>query len=320
MNHLESAFKGKNDFWRYLVMIAAVFLASNTVGAIPLIIALAMAVVHNPDVATQLAQNPSDYSVLGLDPYTGLSFMLFPFLVALLAFFLLIRPLNNRTFKMTINGTNRFRWSHFLISFLVWLVISGIYLFVYLKVEPSNFRINNTGISLLFISLLALLLIPFQAAFEEVVFRGYLMQGFALTLKNRWFPLLMTSVLFGLMHSLNPEVKEFGFISMMPQYMLFGLIFGLVTIFDDGIEAAIGAHSANNIFLIIMVTSKSSALQTPALFEQTKVFPGIEFSGLLISGVAFILILKGIFRWKDLNVVANPVREKSEVIESNVID
>lgn len=290
-------------------MIAAVFLASNTIGAIPLIVALALAVVKNPDVAMQLAQNPSDYSVLGLDTYTGLGFMLFPFLIALLAFIILIRPLNNRTFKMTINGTSRFRWGHFLIAFLVWLVISAIYLFVYLKIEPSNFRINNTGISLLFISLMALCLIPFQAAFEEVVFRGYLMQGFALTLRNRWFPLLMTSILFGLMHSLNPEVKEFGFFSMMPQYMLFGLIFGFATILDDGIEAAIGAHSANNIFLIIMVTNKSSALQTPALYEQTNVFPGIEFFGLLISGVAFILVLKYIFRWRDLNIVSKPVRK-----------
>lgn len=290
-------------------MIAAVFLASNTIGAIPLIIALAMAVVKNPDVAMQLAQNPSDYSVLGLDTYTGLAIMLVPFLVALLAFVLLIKPLNNRTFNMTVNGTNRFRWSHFLISFLVWLVISAIYLFVYLKIEPSNFRINNTGISLVFISLMALLLIPFQAAFEEVVFRGYLMQGFALTLKNRWFPLVMTSILFGLMHSLNPEVKEFGFLAMMPQYMLFGLIFGFATILDDGIEAAIGAHSANNIFLIIMVTSKSSALQTPALYEQTSIFPGIEFTGLLISGVVFILILKYIFRWREFSIVSNPVRK-----------
>jgi hypothetical protein len=157
---------------------------------------------------------------------------------------------------------------------------------------------------------MAICLIPFQAAFEEVVFRGYLMQGFALTVRNRWFPLLMTSILFGLMHSLNPEVKEFGFVSMMPQYMLFGVIFGFATILDDGIEAAIGAHSANNIFLIIMVTNKSSALQTPALYEQTNVFPGIEFFGLLFSGVVFILILKYIFRWRNLSVVANPVRNE----------
>ena len=81
---------------------------------------------------------------------------------------------------------------------------------------------------------------------------------------------MMTSVLFGLMHAFNPEVEEFGFFTMMPQYILFGLIFGIVTILDDGIEAAIGAHAANNIFLCIMVTHNSSALQTPAVYRAAK--------------------------------------------------
>ena len=81
--------------------------------------------------------------------------------------------------------------------------------------------------------------------------------------KNRWFPLIMTSILFGLMHGLNPEVKEFGLLTMMPQYILFGLIFGIITILDDGIEAAMGAHAANNIFLCIMVTNKVISIANP---------------------------------------------------------
>ena len=91
----------------------------------------------------------------------------------------------------------------------------------------------------------------------------------------------MTSILFGLMHALNPEVKEFGFFTMMPQYILFGLIFGIITILDDGIEAAMGAHAANNIFLSIMVTNSSSALQTPALYEQQNIYPWTEFAGII---------------------------------------
>ena len=107
----------------------------------------------------------------------------------------------------------------------------------------------------------------------------------------------MTSVLFGLLHAFNPEVKEFGFFTMIPQYITFGLIFGIATIFDDGIEAAMGAHAANNIFLCIMVTSESSALQTPALYVQKITNPGSEFIGLIISGILFIWILKLIFKW-----------------------
>jgi hypothetical protein len=95
---------------------------------------------------------------------------------------------------------------------------------------------------------------------------------------------------------------------MMPQYILFGLIFGIITILDDGVEAAIGAHTANNAFLCIMVTSKSSALQTAALYEQHSLYPWVEFAALLVVGLIFILILKMIFRWKGFSLLAEDVK------------
>jgi len=303
MNHLESTFTGKNSFWRYAVMIVAVFLAANTIGAVPLIIAMAARSVSNPDVFTQIAANPNDFSSLGLDPNSGLVMMLFPFVAGLVTFVLLVYSLNNRTIKQTINGTNKIRWSHFFISGLIWLMFSAIYLFVYMKIDPSNFTINNTTVSLIILIVITILFIPFQAAFEEVLFRGYLMQGFTAVMKNRWFPLVMTSLMFALMHAFNPEVREFGFYTMMPQYIVFGLIFGVITILDDGIEAAMGAHTANNIFLCIMVTNKSSALQTPALYVQNNIAPWTEFAGLLISGIVFILVLKFVFKWEGFSVL-----------------
>jgi membrane protease YdiL (CAAX protease family) len=113
----------------------------------------------------------------------------------------------------------------------------------------------------------------------------------------------MTSILFGLMHAFNPEIKKFGFFTMIPQYIVFGLIFGIITILDDGIEAAMGAHTANNVFLCIMVTNESSALQTNALYEQFNIHPWIEFAGLILTGIVFILILKMIFRWDKLSLL-----------------
>jgi uncharacterized protein len=64
-----------------------------------------------------------------------------------------------------------------------------------------------------------------------------------------------------------------------------------------------GAHAANNIFLCIMVTSKSSALQTPALYQQVTIFPWTEFAGLVVSGIVFVFVLKTIFGWEDFSVI-----------------
>jgi uncharacterized protein len=308
MNHLESTFTGKNSFWRYVVMFAAVLIVSNTIGAIPLLTSLLIKSVSNPGVFSQLAANPNDFSVIGLNPDAGFVMMLFPFIAGLIAFILLVKPLNNRTLKMTINGTGRIRWDRFFVSGFVWLILSAFYLFFYLKLDPENFTINNKTASLIILTIVSVVFIPFQAVFEELLFRGYLMQGFAALLRNRWFPLIMTSILFGLMHAFNPEVKDFGFFTMMPQYMVFGLIFGIITIMDDGIEAAMGAHTANNIFLCIMVTNRSSALQTQAFYEQYNIHPWTEFSALVVTGIIFVILLKMIFRWRTFSLLFEGVK------------
>jgi len=320
MNHLESTFTGKNSFWRYIVMILAVFIVANTIGALPLILAVALKSVSNPEVLSQISANPNDFRILGLQPIIGLIMMLIPFITGLFAFIILVKPLNNRTFKMTINGTGRIRWDRYFISAAVWLILSALYLFFYLKIDPANFTINNKTSSIIVLTVVSVLFIPFQAAFEEVLFRGYLMQGFAALLKNRWFPVIMTSIFFGLLHAFNPEVKEYGFLTMMPQYIIFGLIFGIVTILDDGIEASMGAHAANNAFLCIMVTNKSSALQTPALFAQQNIYPWTEFTGLIISGIVFVIILKIIFRWNNFSVLFGKVKAVKAVKRLNVPD
>lgn len=312
MNHLESSFTGKNDAWRYVVMIAALLIASNTVGALPLIVAYAIRSAADPSVISSIAANPNDMSVLGLEPNLGFMIMLFPFIAGLLTFIVMVKPLNQRTFRITVNGTGSIRWSRFFISGFVWLILSAAYFFLYLKADPSNFTLNNLSSTLIPLIVISVVFIPFQAAFEEVTFRGYLMQGFAALSGTRWFPLAMTSLLFGLMHSFNPEVKEFGFLAMMPQYVLFGLTFGIITILDDGIEAATGAHAANNIFLCVMVTNDSSALQTSAVFEQQNIFPWTELAALLITSVLFVIILKVIFKWKDFSPLFSRVEPAKE--------
>ena len=320
MNHLESSFTGRNAAWRYIVMFIAILLATNTIGALPLLMGYASKVAGDPELLGKIADDPGNMGVLGFGNNIGLVLNLFPFIIGILAFVLLIKPLNQRTFGVTINGGRRFRWDRFLISALVWVILSAVYLFVYMKADPSNFRLNNTSATLVPLMLLCLALIPFQAAFEEILFRGYLMQGFAVLSRNRWLPVVITSILFGLMHSFNPEVEEFGFLMMMPQYITFGLIFGVVTVFDDAIEAAIGAHAANNIFLCIMVTQESSALQTDAVYEQLAINPMTEFAGLLITGLIFIIIMKMVLKWGSWSLLAARVEPHSDSDQSPYTD
>jgi len=279
-------------------MLVAVVLAANTVGAIPLYFFYFKTYLANPELAAEYLSNPSNLSPLGVGPVTGLAVMLITSLAGFFAFALLIKPINGRTFMQTINGTSSFRWKRFIVSAAIWLALSGLYLIANIGIDPDNFELSNYTASLIPLIIVSLLLFPFQAGFEELIFRGYLMQGFYRIVPKKWFPLIATSLFFGLLHAFNPEIKAMGFLNMMPQYVLSGLIFGLITILDDGIEAAMGAHTANNFFLSVMLTNASSALQTPAVYEQVVIYPWIDFASLLVIAVIFLLILGRIFNWK----------------------
>ena len=103
---------------------------------------------------------------------------------------------------------------------------------------------------------------------EEVLFRGYLMQGFGTWFKKSFVALLLTSVIFGLLHGLNPEVEKLGWISMV-YYIGTGLVLGIFTLMDEGTELALGFHAANNIVAAVLVTANWTVFQTDALLIDT---------------------------------------------------
>ncbi|MFN2336380.1 MAG: lysostaphin resistance A-like protein, partial [Bacteroidales bacterium] len=290
---MTAPFSGKNAFWRYFIGGIVPFLVSNIIGAIPLGIVI---ISHTLD-GSPLPQKGGmpDFELMGIDLNLGLALMVFPFILAFFTMVWIIKPLHNRSFGTVVNGGRRVRWGRMMFSAFVWIAMAAIWLVYSVRSDPGNFTLNNTSGSLLILAALSLFLIPFQAAFEEILFRGYLMQGFAVLARNRWVPIVVTSVLFGLMHSLNPEVQKYGFLTMIPQYVFFGLVFAFLTMLDDGIEVAIGAHAANNVFLSVFLTHKDSALQTPALYEQMEIFPWKDFVGLVMMSVVFVAIMAIVF-------------------------
>lgn len=301
----ESALRGKNAFWRYLVVFVIIFAATNTIGALPLISVIVIKSINNPGLLDSASENIMNLSTYGIDPNVGLILMIVPFVIGTLTLYLLMKPIHRRKFITLFNGGGRIRWMKFFMAALVWMILMGIYLYFSIINDPGNFTINNLSRSLIWLVIIAVLLIPFQTSFEELLFRGYLMQGAGAWFRNKWMPLIITSLFFGLMHSFNPEIKEFGFWVMIPQYVTYGLVFGLITIIDNGIEIAMGAHAANNVFLSIFVTQKSAALQTPAIFEQQQVYPWADFLSLVILSVIFFVLMGILNRWclKDVFVI-----------------
>lgn len=297
MNHLERALDNQNQWWKYLVVVLAGFFAANFIGAIPLIIVISIKMFQSGNPIVPNPDNLMDLSVYGIDPNFGLVLMILPFIVGLITVVLLFKPFHNRTIKQIINGTDRVRWNRFFFAIMVWGLLMGLYLIIDHFVNPTNYTLNFSLTSFIPLVIISVVLIPFQTTFEEVVFRGYLTQGFAAWTKSRWVAIIIPAILFGLMHSFNPEIKEFGFWMAIPQYVIYGLVFGLITILDDGIEIAMGVHAINNIFSSIFITYKASVLQTPALFVQQNINPVKETWVLLLISFVLIVILSFKYKW-----------------------
>ncbi len=299
MKHLECARgnRKQNQWWKYLANIFISFAASNTIGIIPFAIVLIIYAIKNMDTIPLTPENIMNFSALGIPQNLILASMLFAFVIALVALIFFFKPFHKRTYQQVINGTNKIRWKHFFIGLSVWLAISALGLGLDLWLNPSNYVLQFDLSTFIPLVIITILLIPIQTTYEEITFRGYLAQGVAAYTTNRWWTIIIPGIGFGLLHAFNPEIAQHGFWLMMPQYIFFGLFFGLVTVLDDGIETAMGIHAANNMFICLFTTNSSSALQTPAVFNVTEVDPVGSGVSLLIFSFVALIILWRIYKW-----------------------
>lgn len=297
MQHLESILNEKNKLWRYLVMTIVVFLSGNIIGAIPIGILSLIYISktgHSPTIHDQMP----DFSAIGTPSFISLAMLLFIFAVMCTTFTLMLKPLHNKSLKTVINGGKTFRWNRVLMGVSVWGIITLIGFGISLVTNPNNFVWQFHPADFFYLFLVVLLLLPFQTSFEELFFRGYLSQAIGKWTHNRWVTWLTVSLLFGLIHFSNPEVKAYGFAIMIPQYILMGMFLGLISILDDGIELALGVHFINNALGALLLTDKNSVFQTDALFKELKIDPICEFIYLIIFVSITFLFFQRIYKWK----------------------
>lgn len=287
---IEQALKGKNDWWRFGITTAltcGIFI----VNFIMYFFLTEKDLKEAYDIMKGLPNSLSLF--LNLMPFVFLLGMLF-----LLVYFLHERSiLSLTTSKKKINFGKLF----FSLSLIVVMTLIGFVISYYIDSSGIIWNFNPIKFSiLLFISLI---LFPFQIGFEEYVFRGYLMQQIGVLVRNRWLPLVITSVFFGLFHSANPEVTELGF-GVMIFYIGTGLLLGIMTLMDEGLELSLGFHLGNNLMAALLITSDFSALQTDALFKYSGKINSADTLNEMIISMAItyplvIYILAKKYKWTN---------------------
>ena len=258
---IEQGFKpNDNRFWKYIVGSIAV-IGASVIGQIPFGIAIAVkAAMNNMPMPTGTEM------MTILESNLTLFLMLISFPVALLGLYLIVKFFHRQSFLQITTSRNKIDWSRVFFAFGIWAVISIASVGIDYIANPENYELNFKAVPFLILAVIAIMLIPLQTSAEEYVFRGYLMQGFGILAKNRWFPLLMTSVIFGTMHIFNPEVQKLGNIILV-YYIGTGLFLGIITLMDEGMELALGFHAANNLITALLVTTDWTVFQTHSVLK-----------------------------------------------------
>lgn len=258
---IEQGIRKTNFFGKYLLGSLLIFLAS-TLGQVPLILAIAYETVNNG----RTFPTGNDAMMRFFEPNLTLFLLLISFVFAFYGLYLVVKHLHQQTMLSVTTSRKKIDWSRIWFAFSIWSLFTILSTVVYYYIAPEDFVFNFKPIPFAILFVIGTLLIPIQTSTEEYVFRGYLMQGFGNLFGNKWFPLLMTSLIFGGMHLFNPEVTKMGNIILI-YYIGTGLFLGVLTLLDEGLELALGFHAANNLVGALLVTSDWTVFQTHSILK-----------------------------------------------------
>ena len=210
----------------------------------------------------------------GLDVFSSLDknlllfLLLLPSVFSFLGIWFVLKKIHVRPLISIITSRKKIDFQRFKFAFIFWSLISVSIFSLEIFFNPIEYEWNFDYSKFLILFFISTAMIPVQSIVEELIFRGYLMQGLSVFFKNRLLPLLTTSIIFGLLHILNPEIQKIGY-GLLIYYIGTGLFFGVVTLMDEGVELSSGFHVSNNLVASLLVTADWTAFETYSIFKFT---------------------------------------------------
>jgi len=308
--YIEEGYKGKLGLWKYLP-IPIVFFGLSALSMVAIVL-LGM------DMDKMIQSQIEDK---GTNRFLAESLLQFAFFLLLLV--LWVKFVHKQTMTSLTTSRRKVDWKRIFFAFLLWSAITLSLTFIGIYMAPEDYVLNFKLEPFLILAVIAILLVPLQTSFEEYFFRGYLMQGLGIVLKNRWMPLVITSVLFGLMHIANPEVGKLGY-GIMVYYIGTGFFLGIITLMDEGLELALGFHAANNLITALLVTADWTAFQTDSVYRDVSepILGWDVFIPVFVIFPILMFIFAKKYKWTDwkerlAGKVSKPVAAVDEIGHSS---
>ncbi|MGH3148879.1 MAG: lysostaphin resistance A-like protein [Rubrobacter sp.] len=306
-SYVGAARRGKDNWWRYLLGIVLVVFLWLGIGGM---LSVALILAFSGADLQSLGENPFAFEAIGqIGSYVVVN-AAFP--VFLLGTVLATALIHRRHPRTLVTAGASISWGRVARGFGVWFTLvcaAGLLAFL---VYPSSFSFRPDWATFAPFALLALILTPIQTTSEELFFRGYLVQAGARISRSPAFLVVAPSILFMLLHLGNPELSfatsTSGVFLSALYYFAFGAFLVWISLKDGTTELAIGAHAANNLFAVVLLTFKGSSLDTPALFYTDRgPDPTVNLVAFLVLAALFYLTIFKLSRRK-------PVREASSEV------
>jgi uncharacterized protein len=227
--------------------------------------------------------------------YLVVMMMLLSFIIGLVVLWFCVKKIHGRDPRTLIHPLGNINWSRIFKSVGLWLTCSALVEFVTYLIHPAYYQFSLVWSNFIPSIFVGLLLIPLQTSFEELFFRGYLLQGIGSW--NFWAGVLFSSLLFGLVHGANDEIKEVGAIALV-YYVGVGLFFALLAVLDRNLEQPLGIHAANNIYAFLLVGYPSSSLPTASIITTTTINFPLMIGQWLIVVVMYLILARKVLDFK----------------------
>ncbi len=167
--------------------------------------------------------------------------------------------------------------------------------------------------------LISVILFLIVALVEEALFRGYVLKNLMLS-SNKYVALVISSVLFSLMHGFNPNMSLFSFFHLFCA----GMILGITYIYTKNLWYPIGLHFGWNLFqthLGFNVSGQDFYSLIEFNYTSANLLNGGEFGfeGSVFSVIAQIIAFLGAFYYyqKPSESTVGDTLEDMEVIREN---
>lgn len=241
------------------------------------------------------------FSLINVPDFANLNsilvLLLLPFILTFIAILLAVKFIHKRRIISVFTVRQKFDWKRFFTSFIMWGSIMGLFLAGSIW-QGYDIQSNFNASTFFPLLAIALILIPIQTTAEELLFRGVLLQGFKKLFKFPIIAILISGILFGLMHGANPEVERLGY-GLLIFYIMTGVFLGIMAHLDNGIELSAGYHAVNNIFATIILTNNWQSFHTDALFMDYSepVFGWESMLTLIVIQPVLLLLFSKKYKW-----------------------